>query len=118
MVTLPLTLEIRRYHVESSGLGTGGGLYRFRSEILDGLDDSSYAFVLHCDVFCSFPLAEILAFHKKHGKDCTILGTKIPTSEARNYGIIVEEPDTHEVSVYAISQRKTSNSCLCRFYIT
>src|SRR3546814_4964538 len=46
----------------------------FRSEILDGLDDNSYIFVLHCDVFCSFPLAEILAFHKTHQKECTILG--------------------------------------------
>jgi mannose-1-phosphate guanylyltransferase len=40
------------------------------------------------------------SFHKQHGKICTILGTRVPASETKHYGILVQEPESHEVLHY------------------
>ena len=34
-------------------------------------------FVLNSDVICTFPFEELLAFHKAHGKEGTILVTQV-----------------------------------------
>lgn len=64
-----------RYINEVDVLGTAGGLYHFRSQILEG--NPGHIFVLHADICCSFPLQELLDFHKGHGKDCSIMSTKV-----------------------------------------
>ncbi|KAL1914190.1 uncharacterized protein VTP21DRAFT_9689 [Calcarisporiella thermophila] len=64
-----------RYLREYTALGTAGGLYHFRDEILKG--DPGQFFVLHADVCCSFPLADMISSHMKHRGLCTILGTKV-----------------------------------------
>jgi len=88
-----------RYLYECERLGTGGGLNKFREEILRG--SPKHIFVLHCDVCCSFPLLEMLQFHKIHGKECTILGTKVPVDETQKYGCLAIEPITNEALHYA-----------------
>jgi len=88
-----------RYLKESHRWGTAGGLNGFRKEILEGNPEGF--FVIHCDIVSSFPLAEILGFHKQHGKECTIMGKKVPKEEAHKYGCLAVDPATNEVLHYA-----------------
>jgi mannose-1-phosphate guanylyltransferase len=88
-----------RYLREESRLGTAGGLMKFRKEILEGNPD--YLVLLHCDIFCTFPLKELLDFHVKHGKEVSILGKQVPASEANKYGCLVVDKSTNEALHYA-----------------
>uniref|UniRef100_A0AAR2JY17 Nucleotidyl transferase domain-containing protein n=1 Tax=Pygocentrus nattereri TaxID=42514 RepID=A0AAR2JY17_PYGNA len=54
-----------RYLQEYAALGTGGGIYHFRDQILSG---SPEAFVvMNADVCSEFPLMDMLNFQKEHG---------------------------------------------------
>lgn len=65
-----------RYLKEISPMGTAGGLLFFQDQILKNNPD--YFFILNVDVCCSFPLSEMLDFHKnKQTAIGTILGTKV-----------------------------------------
>lgn len=64
-----------RYLKETHAMGTAGGLYVFRNEIMAG--NPSHIFVLNCDICCAFPLQQMLSFHVEHGKDITVLGKKV-----------------------------------------
>ncbi|XP_003383396.2 PREDICTED: mannose-1-phosphate guanyltransferase alpha-A-like [Amphimedon queenslandica] len=86
-----------RYLQEHCPLGTGGGLYHFRDQILSG--GVSSFFVFNSDVCCDFPVKEMYAFHKET-KGCVILGTKANESQSVHYGCIVEDPKTHKVLHY------------------
>ncbi|KAG5460731.1 MAG: nucleotide-diphospho-sugar transferase, partial [Olpidium bornovanus] len=81
-----------RYLREFQALGTAGGLYHFRDEILRG--HPSHFYVLHADVCSSFPLVPMLEFHKTHQGLCSILGTKVPRDMAHRYGCLVVKPGT------------------------
>ncbi|XP_056013280.1 mannose-1-phosphate guanyltransferase alpha-A-like isoform X2 [Ostrea edulis] len=89
-----------RYLQEYTGLGTAGGLYHFRDQILAGNPDSF--FVMNSDVCGDFPLKEMLSFtvQKGGGSHCTILGTEATRQQSLNYGCIVENKSTHEVLHY------------------
>lgn len=52
------------------------------------IGDSSF-FVLNSDIICDFPFEELLQFHEKHGKEGTILTTRV--TEPSKYGVIVGE---------------------------
>ena len=71
-----LTLH-RRYLQEYSALGTGGGIYHFRDQIVSGSPEAF--FVLNADVCSAFPLTEMLSFQKEHGEpnSFVILGTTV-----------------------------------------
>jgi len=92
-----LKLKIR-YLNEIHVLGTAGGLYFFRNEILEG--NPSNIFVLHADICCGFPLKELLEFHASHGQACTIMGTKVQREYANHYGCLVKDDSTHELLHY------------------
>lgn len=66
-----------RYLQEYTALGTAGGLYHFRDQILAGKPDSF--FVMNSDVCGDFPLKEMLSFtvQKGGGSHCTVLGTEV-----------------------------------------
>eukprot|EP01110_Echinostelium_bisporum_P013526 TRINITY_DN9331_c0_g1_i1.p1 TRINITY_DN9331_c0_g1~~TRINITY_DN9331_c0_g1_i1.p1 ORF type:complete len:408 (-),score=139.37 TRINITY_DN9331_c0_g1_i1:15-1238(-) len=87
------------YLNEVNVLGTAGGLYHFRSQLLNG--NPNYVFVLHADVCCSFPLNDLMDFHKKHNSVCTIMGTKVPREYATHYGCLVTDSETQELLHYA-----------------
>ncbi|RUP45282.1 nucleotide-diphospho-sugar transferase [Jimgerdemannia flammicorona] len=87
-----------RYLREYQALGTAGGLYHFRDEILRG--NPQQFFVLHADVACSFPLNGMQQSHMTHRGLCTILGTKVPRDQATRFGCLVAKPETHEVLHY------------------
>jgi len=71
----------------------------FKEQILEGNPD--HIFVLHSDICCSFPLKDLLQFHKAHGKSCTIMGVKVPKEYANQYGCLVKDPDTNELLHYS-----------------
>ncbi|KAI7904568.1 nucleotide-diphospho-sugar transferase [Cokeromyces recurvatus] len=90
-------LNIRYLH-EYQALGTAGGIYHFRDEILRG--HTKQFFVMHIDIACSFPLEEMIDAHMKHRGICTMLGTKVPASEATKYGCLVANTETNQVLHY------------------
>ncbi|GME68799.1 unnamed protein product [Ambrosiozyma monospora] len=51
-----------KYLKEFKALGTAGGLYFFREEIMKGNPDNFL--VIHGDIVCEFPLSEIIDFYE------------------------------------------------------
>ena len=72
------------FSVESEPLGTAGPLALARDILAK---DNDPFFVLNSDIVCEFPFKDMLAFHKKHGKEGTILVTKV--DEPSKYGVMV-----------------------------
>lgn len=54
------------------------------------LDGPDPFFVLNSDVICDFPFEALLKFHMSHGKEGTIVVTKV--SDPSKYGVVVAEP--------------------------
>lgn len=73
------------YSQETEPLGTAGPLALAR----DLLDDGEPFFVLNADVICTFPFSDLLAFHKKHGGEGTIMVTRV--EEPSKYGVVVSD---------------------------
>ncbi|XP_012280710.1 mannose-1-phosphate guanyltransferase beta isoform X2 [Orussus abietinus] len=69
---------------ETEPLGTAGPL-ALAKDLLHSGDDPF--FVLNSDIICDFPFKELLSFHKRHGKEGTILVTKV--EEPSKYGVVV-----------------------------
>ncbi|RXN28081.1 mannose-1-phosphate guanyltransferase alpha isoform X1 [Labeo rohita] len=89
-----------RYLQEYAALGTGGGIYHFRDQILSGSPEAF--FVMNADVCSEFPLPEMVDFQKEHGDaySFVILGTTANRKQSLNYGCIVENEQTDEVLHY------------------
>ncbi|KAL8182993.1 UNVERIFIED_CONTAM: hypothetical protein K2H54_011264 [Gekko kuhli] len=89
-----------RYLQEYAALGTGGGIYHFRDQILSG--NPGAFFVLNADVCSEFPLEEMLTFHQERGNPDAflMLGTTANRKQSLNYGCIVANADSHEVLHY------------------
>ena len=66
-----------RYLQEYTALGTAGGMYHFRDQILSGSPEAF--FVMNCDACGEFPFNEMLAFHRGKGSGAhfTMLGTEV-----------------------------------------
>nr|CAD7260935.1 unnamed protein product [Timema shepardi]CAD7404644.1 unnamed protein product [Timema poppensis]CAD7575821.1 unnamed protein product [Timema californicum] len=69
---------------ESEPLGTAGPL-ALAKDILTASDEPF--FVLNSDIICDFPFKDLMAFHKSHGKEGTIVVTKV--EEPSKYGVVV-----------------------------
>ncbi|XP_025080553.1 mannose-1-phosphate guanyltransferase alpha-A-like isoform X2 [Pomacea canaliculata] len=89
-----------RYLQEYNALGTAGGLYHFRDQILTG--GPEMFFVMNADVCGDFPLQEMQDFHRKLPSKamCVMLATEATRQQSLMYGCIVENKDTHEVLHY------------------
>nr|VZI36917.1 unnamed protein product [Spirometra erinaceieuropaei] len=87
-----------RYLQEFAPLGTAGGIYQFRDQIMAGGLD--LLFVMNADVCCDAPLEEMLEFHKTLGPGdrFLILSTEATREQSMQFGCIVEKPETNEVS--------------------
>ncbi|KAJ2465150.1 hypothetical protein EV174_006703, partial [Coemansia sp. RSA 2320] len=81
-----------KYLREYSQLGTAGGFFHFRDQIVRG--NPSNIFMLYTDICCSFPLNELLAQHERHGRLGTIMVTKVERSSAHLYGCVVVDNET------------------------
>lgn len=84
------------YSHETTPLGTAGPLALAREFLIT--DDEPF-FVLNSDVTCKFPLKELLAFHKSHGKEGTIMVTKV--TDWKKYGVVVYEESTGAIQQFA-----------------
>ncbi|KAJ3098093.1 mannose-1-phosphate guanyltransferase [Phlyctochytrium planicorne] len=80
------------FSVESEPLGTAGPL-ALAGAILG--KDAEPFFVLNSDVICDFPFVEMVAFHKKHGGEGTIMVTRV--EEPSKYGVVVNKPGTSAI---------------------
>jgi len=69
---------------ETEPLGTAGPL-ALAKDILS--TTSEPFFVLNSDIICDFPFKELVQFHKNHGKEGTIVVTKV--EEPSKYGVVV-----------------------------
>ncbi|KAM4698810.1 mannose-1-phosphate guanylyltransferase regulatory subunit alpha isoform 2-T2 [Rhinophrynus dorsalis] len=89
-----------RYLQEYSALGTGGGIYHFRDQILSGGPQAF--FVMNADVCSEFPLLEMLDFQRQHGDTHSyiMLGTTANRKQSLNYGCIVAKAESQEVLHY------------------
>ncbi|KAL7054359.1 hypothetical protein AAHC03_026120 [Spirometra sp. Aus1] len=89
-----------RYLQEFAPLGTAGGIYQFRDQIMAGGLD--LLFVMNADVCCDAPLEEMLEFHKTLGPGdrFLILSTEATREQSMQFGCIVEKPETNEVLHY------------------
>ncbi|XP_040214060.1 mannose-1-phosphate guanyltransferase alpha isoform X1 [Rana temporaria] len=89
-----------RYLQEYSALGTGGGIYHFRDQILSGGPQAF--FVMNADVCSEFPLLQMLEFRKQHENThgYIMLGTTANRTQSLNYGCIVANAETQEVLHY------------------
>ncbi|CAH1099842.1 unnamed protein product [Psylliodes chrysocephalus] len=91
-----------KYLQEFIALGTAGGLYHFRDQIRFGNPEAF--FVINGDVCSDFPLAELYTFHKEQMVNekalVTIMGTEATRHQSLNYGCIVTNKETNEVTHY------------------
>ncbi|XP_067932395.1 mannose-1-phosphate guanyltransferase alpha-A-like [Watersipora subatra] len=113
-----------RYYQEFAQLGTAGGIYHFRDQILS--NEPEAFFVLNSDICGEFPLTEMLQFHreKRQGADYhhkevyTMLATEATRQQSHNYGCIVNRKETGEVMHY-VEKPETfvSTSINCGVYL-
>jgi len=82
------------YSEETEPLGTAGPLALARSI----LDDGEPFFVLNSDVICEFPFEDLLAFHRGHGKEGTIMVTKV--EEPSKYGVVVYDQQSGKIQQF------------------
>jgi mannose-1-phosphate guanylyltransferase len=80
------------FSVEQEPLGTAGPLALARDILTK--DDEPF-FVLNSDVICDFPFEDMLAMHKAHGKEGTILVTKV--DEPSKYGVVVTKNGSTQI---------------------
>jgi mannose-1-phosphate guanylyltransferase len=73
------------YSLETEPLGTAGPLALARETLTANGND--LFFVMNADIICPFPLEDLIKYHKKHGKEGTIMVTKV--SEPSKYGVVV-----------------------------
>ncbi|CAN0926501.1 Mannose-1-phosphate guanylyltransferase 1 [Linum grandiflorum] len=81
---------------ETEPLGTAGPLALARDKLIDGSGEPF--FVLNSDVISEYPLKEMIAFHKSHGGEASIIVTKV--DEPSKYGVVVMEEATGKVEKF------------------
>ncbi|KUI73307.1 hypothetical protein VM1G_09131 [Cytospora mali] len=105
-----------KYLREYQALGTAGGLYHFRDAILKGKPER--LFVLNSDVCCSFPLNEMLKLFTEKYAEAVILGTRVSSEAATNFGCIVSDNHTKRVLHYVEKpEGHISNLINCGVYL-
>lgn len=78
-----------KYLREYKAMGTAGGLYHFRDQILRG--KPSRLFVINADVCSSYPLSEVTQKYDESKANGVILGTRVAKGIAANYGAIIAD---------------------------
>jgi len=84
------------YSHEQEPLGTAGPLALAKDLLIDPQDPTAPFFVLNSDVTSEFPFRDLLAFHKAHGKEGTIMVTQV--SEPSKYGVVVYDESNGKIS--------------------
>lgn len=89
---LGITITISQ---EKEPLGTAGPLALARDHLT--VDEEPF-FVLNSDVVCDFPFKQMLKFHRDHGKEGTIVVTKV--EEPSKYGVVVYDAKTGRIDKF------------------
>ena len=74
--------------LESEPLGTAGPI-RLAKDIILADNESNLLFVFNSDVICKYPLDKMVAFHKSHGGEGTIMVTQV--KDPSKYGVVVAD---------------------------
>lgn len=84
------------FSLEEEPLGTAGPL-KLAEKLLsgEGAKEKEPFFVLNSDVVCNFPFQQMLAAHKKHGREGTIVVTKV--EEPSKYGVVVFDEEVGRI---------------------
>lgn len=72
---------------EDEPMDTAGPLALAREKLLSDGGDKTPFFLLNSDVICDYPFEQMMNFHKAHGKEGTIVVTKV--EEPSKYGVVV-----------------------------
>lgn len=112
-----------RYLQEYQPLGTAGGLYLFRDQIIS--NSTSAVIVIHADIFCVLPLRKMLdMFHEKNKSQGNgahvILGTQAHQNATTRseHGTMVLNQDSKEVTHYVEKPESfVSNFINCGVYV-
>lgn len=97
---------------ETEPLGTAGPL-ALAKDIL-GASDEPF-FVLNSDIICEFPFKDMVAFHRNHGQEGTIVVTKV--EEPSKYGVVVYGDQGRIHSFIEKPQEFVSNKINAGMYI-
>lgn len=98
---------------EPEPLGTAGPLALAKSVLAS--NDEPF-FVLNSDVICDFPFKEMVKFHCNHGKEGTIVVTKV--DEPSKYGVVMYEEGTGKIHSFVEKpQEFVSNKINAGMYI-
>jgi len=79
--------------LENEPLGTAGPI-RLAKELILNDNPTGLLFVFNSDVICTYNLNNMIEFHKKHGKEGTIMVT--PVEDPTKYGVVVANQD-HQI---------------------
>ncbi|KAJ8974283.1 hypothetical protein NQ317_013172 [Molorchus minor] len=97
---------------ESEPLGTAGPL-ALAKDIL--VKSTKPFFVLNSDIICDFPFRELAKFHASHGKEGTIVVTRV--EEPSKYGVVVYDKENCISSFIEKPQEFISNKINAGLYI-
>eukprot|EP00035_Acanthoeca_spectabilis_P005848 m.118067 g.118067 ORF g.118067 m.118067 type:complete len:462 (+) comp13221_c0_seq4:2876-4261(+) len=108
-----------KYLREFEPLGTAGGLYFFRDLIMTHSPDA--LLVIHADICADIPIVDLIDFHasvNEAGNHLTVMSTPARKDMAKNYGCLISDADTFEVSHYVEKpQSYVSSDINCGVYI-
>ena len=71
-------------------MGTAGPLKLAQKHCVEN-NPSGMVFVFNSDVICDYPLQRLIEFHKSHGKEGTLMVTRV--EDPSRYGVIVAKED-------------------------
>lgn len=97
---------------ENEPLGTAGPLALAKDILATSLEPF---YVLNSDIICDFPFKELYAFHKNHGREGTIVVTKV--DEPSKYGVVVYGEQGKIVKFIEKPQDFVSNKINAGMYI-
>jgi mannose-1-phosphate guanylyltransferase len=84
------------YSHEKTPMGTAGPLALARDALT--ADGNEIFFVFNSDISCTYPLQSLLDFHKKHGKEGTIMVT--PVEDPSKYGVVLYDDESGKISQF------------------
>lgn len=99
---------------ESEPLGTAGPL-ALAKHLLTNEENQPF-FVLNSDIICEYPFKDLIAFHKSHGCEGTIVVTKV--EEPSKYGVVMYNEDTGRIDRFIEKPKEfVSNKINAGIYI-
>lgn len=99
---------------ESEPLGTAGPLALAKHLLAN--EQNQPFIVLNSDIICEYPFKDLIAFHKSHGREGTIVVTKV--EEPSKYGVVMYDEETGRIDSFIEKpQEFVSNKINAGMYI-